>query len=192
MSAELGKKFSEIYSRNEKSPVFLRIAERQIEEKEYEKAIEILQAALTGKSVNAAIFFLLGKAYTGKGDFKQALMNFKKGSEIIRSDKTFQYYLKEIELQKRRKDQTDISIPKIGSSDYSSLLENSDSNSTKDSPAANSDVDDNLISETLAQIYLSQSETGEAVKVYEKLIRKYPLKKLYFEAKIAEITSGMK
>lgn len=192
MSAELGKKFSEIYSSNEKSPVFLRIAERQIEEKEYEKAIEILKAALTGNSVNAAIFFLLGKAYTGIGDFKEALMNFKKGSEIIRSDKTFQYYLKEIELQKRRKDQKDISIPKIGSSDYSSLLENSDSNSTKDSPAAKTDVDDNLISETLAQIYLSQSETGEAVKVYEKLIRKYPLKKLYFEAKIAEITSGMK
>lgn len=192
MSAESGKKFSEIYRRNGKSPVFLRVAESQIEEKDYENAIEILKAALAEKSVSAAVFFLLGKAYTGKGDFKEALNNFKKGSELIKSDRTFQYYLKEIELQKRKFDQTDISIPKIESSDYSSLLDDSAGDSAKDSPDAKSDIDDNLVSETLAQIYLSQGETGEAVTVYEKLIRKYPLKKLYFEAKIAEITSGMK
>jgi predicted Zn-dependent protease len=40
-----------------------------------------------------------------------------------------------------------------------------------------SDIDENLISETLAKIYLTQGENNEAMRVYEKLIKKYPLKK---------------
>jgi outer membrane protein assembly factor BamD (BamD/ComL family) len=50
--------------------------------------------------------------------------------------------------------------------------------------------EDNLISETLAKIFLNQGEVNEAVKIYEKLIKKYPLKQLYFESKIKEIRSA--
>ena len=44
-----------------------------------------------------------------------------------------------------------------------------------------------IISETLAKIYLSQGERSEAIKVYERLIKKNPLKESYYLQKIKEI-----
>ena len=47
-----------------------------------------------------------------------------------------------------------------------------------------------IISETLAEIYLSQGERGEAIKVYERLIKKNPLKERYYLEKIKLIRSS--
>ena len=47
-----------------------------------------------------------------------------------------------------------------------------------------------IISETLAKIYLSQGEHGEAIKVYERLIKKNPLKEAYYLEKIKQIQSS--
>ena len=47
-----------------------------------------------------------------------------------------------------------------------------------------------IISETLAEIYLSQGERGEAIKVYERLIKKNPLKEGYYLEKIKLIRSS--
>ena len=47
-----------------------------------------------------------------------------------------------------------------------------------------------IISETLAEIYLSQGERGEAVKVYERLIKRNPLKEGYYLQKIKQIRSS--
>jgi tetratricopeptide (TPR) repeat protein len=46
-----------------------------------------------------------------------------------------------------------------------------------------------LASETLANIYLSQGEKSEAIKIFELLIDRNPEKKEYYLAKIAEIKS---
>jgi tetratricopeptide (TPR) repeat protein len=46
-----------------------------------------------------------------------------------------------------------------------------------------------LASETLANIYLSQGEKTEAIKIFELLIDRKPEKKEYYLAKIAEIRS---
>lgn len=46
-----------------------------------------------------------------------------------------------------------------------------------------------LASETLANIYLSQGEKSEAIKIFELLIDKKPEKREYYLAKIAEIRS---
>lgn len=47
-----------------------------------------------------------------------------------------------------------------------------------------------IISETLAEIYLSQGERSEAIKVYERLIKKNPLKESYYLQKIKEIRTS--
>jgi tetratricopeptide (TPR) repeat protein len=47
-----------------------------------------------------------------------------------------------------------------------------------------------IISETLAKIYLSQGERSEAIKVYERLIKKNPLKEGYYLEKIKQIQSS--
>ena len=47
-----------------------------------------------------------------------------------------------------------------------------------------------IVSETLAEIYLSQGERGEAIKVYERLIKKNPSKEGYYLEKIKQIRTS--
>jgi hypothetical protein len=55
-------------------------------------------------------------------------------------------------------------------------------------PAKESDqVDDSLITETLAGIYVKQGLLNEALKAYEKLILKFPEKNTYFASQIEKI-----
>lgn len=46
---------------------------------------------------------------------------------------------------------------------------------------------DDILSETLASIYLKQGKTDKAVNIFKKLSLKYPEKSTYFAARIAEI-----
>jgi tetratricopeptide (TPR) repeat protein len=48
-----------------------------------------------------------------------------------------------------------------------------------------------FISETLAEIYLSQSNFKEALDIYEKLLESNPNKTEHYEAKISEIKNQM-
>jgi tetratricopeptide (TPR) repeat protein len=177
------------YRDNKKSPpLHLRIAEKEINEKNFTKAIDILESIVNNDPRNAAPYFLLGKAHAGDGNFRIALQNFRKGSDLIGSEKTYQFYLREVETMKR-KFEDNITRVKTFSNDFSALLKSIPA-SEKRTALTEPDIDENLISETLAKIYLNQGETTEAIRVYEKLIRKFPVKKLYFEAKISEIRSG--
>ena len=46
-----------------------------------------------------------------------------------------------------------------------------------------------IVTETLAKIYLSQGQRSEAIKMYEKLIKRNPEKEEYYLSKIREIRS---
>ncbi len=46
-----------------------------------------------------------------------------------------------------------------------------------------------LASETFANIYLSQGQKNEAIKIYELLIQRNPEKKEYYSEKIRELKS---
>ncbi len=97
------QKVSLIYEYNNKSPLFARVAENEIEKNNIDKAIRILTEGLTNHPDFPVAYFLLGKAYTIKGNYGQALNYVKKGSELIHSPKTFDYYLREIDAIKKQR-----------------------------------------------------------------------------------------
>lgn len=97
------QKVSLIYEYNKNSPLFVRIASNQIEANNPDKAIEILDDGLKKYPEYPVAYFLLGKAYTIKGLYSQALKYAKRGSELIHSPKTYDYYLREIEAIKKQR-----------------------------------------------------------------------------------------
>jgi tetratricopeptide (TPR) repeat protein len=97
------QKVSLIYEYNKNSPLFVRIASNQIEDNNPDKAIDILNEGLKNYPEYPVAYFLLGKAYTIKGLYSQALKYIKRGSELIHSPKTYDYYLREIEAIKKQR-----------------------------------------------------------------------------------------
>ena len=97
------QKVSLIYEYNNKSPLFARVAENEIEKNNIDAAIKILINGLTNYPDFSVAYFLLSKAHTIKGNYGQALKYVKKGSELIHSPKTFDYYLREIDAVKKQR-----------------------------------------------------------------------------------------
>ncbi len=97
------QKVSLIYEYNNKSPLFARVAENEIEKNNIDEAIRILTEGLTNHPDFSVAYFLLSKAHTIKGNYGQALKFVKKGSELIHSSKTFDYYLREIDAIKKQR-----------------------------------------------------------------------------------------
>ncbi len=97
------QKVSLIYEYNNKSPLFARVAENEIEKNNIDSAIKILTEGLNNYPDFSVAYFLLSKAHTIKGNYGQALKFVKMGSELIHSSKTFDYYLREIDAIKKQR-----------------------------------------------------------------------------------------
>ena len=97
------QKVSLIYEYNNKSPLFARVAENEIEKNNIDSAIKILTEGLINHPDFSVAYFLLGKAHTIQGNYGQALKSIKKGSELVHSPKTFDYYLREIDAIKKQR-----------------------------------------------------------------------------------------
>lgn len=97
------QKVSLIYEYNNKSPLFARVADIELEKNNIDDAIRILTEGVAHHPDFSVAYFLLGKAHTIKGNYGQALKFIKKGSELIHSPKTFDYYLREIDAIKKQR-----------------------------------------------------------------------------------------
>ncbi len=96
-------KVSLIFEYNKRSPLFVRMANTEIENNNTDRAILILNEGIKLYPRYAAAYFLLGKANTLKGNYSAALKNIKTGSDMIHSKKTYEFYLREIENIKKQR-----------------------------------------------------------------------------------------
>ncbi len=96
-------KVSLVYEYNKQSPLFVRMANIEIENNNLDAAIEILSAGIRLYPEYAVAHFVLGKAYTLIGSYKLALSSIKTGAELICSPKTYEFYLREIENIKKQR-----------------------------------------------------------------------------------------
>ena len=202
------EKIDLIYSYNKLTPLFVRKAGYEIENKNFEDAIEILTKGLKNFPNYAVPYLLLGKAYALKGDYSEAIENIKKGSDLIPSKKTYDFYLNEIENIKNK-----ISLGFINKSPAEEVLNEKEESLPQDeklielvreiSPEQKSERPPEraeqeksfgkniIVSETLAKIYISQGEYNEAIEIYNLLKEKHPDKVEYYSKKIDELKSKL-
>jgi predicted Zn-dependent protease len=132
------QKVSLIYEYNNKSPLFARVASNEIEKNNIDEAIKILTDGLNNHSDFSVAYFLLSKAYTIKGNYGQALKFVKKGSELIHSPKTYDYYLREIDAIKKQRQLFNVSRWADSANDkFSNLNSNQSNKIEKEKPAEN-------------------------------------------------------
>jgi tetratricopeptide (TPR) repeat protein len=202
-------KISLIYARNNLSPLFARESFKELEKKNYDKAIKILEKGIDAFPEYPVPYFILGRAYLLTGNYSLALRNIKTASQLINSKKTYEYYLREIE---KLRGTESIEIEKYEFESPVNELENKNpasvderlseiareisaakiSDLTKetnyeDKTAAYQSDDKMIVSDTLAKIYAAQGEINEAIKTYEKLMKKDPAKEDYYKERIAEL-----
>lgn len=208
----LNEKVSLIYEYNKKTPLFVRMANIYLEKNNPQEALIILNAGLIHYPDHPVAMFLVAKAHTALGNYSQAVKFLKKGSELIHSPKTYDFYLREIEAIKKqnvfyniedksefnneiKKEEKDLSsffltdtVKKIAEElkEAEDVLIHSDTTTAENAPVTMIN-DSMIISETLAKIYVNQREYQEAIKIYEKLKKKMPDKSHYFDSKIGEL-----
>jgi tetratricopeptide (TPR) repeat protein len=188
------------------------MANIHLEKNNPQEALIILNAGLIHYPDHPVAIFLIAKAHTALGNYSQAIKFLKKGSELIHSPKTYEFYLREIEaikkqkifydvdrtsgnetsLSEKEKDLTSVfltdTVKKIAEElkEAEEVLINPDKENFESQTF--NPIDNSLIlSETLAKIYINQREYQEAIRIYEKLKIKIPEKSHYFDSKIDEL-----
>jgi tetratricopeptide (TPR) repeat protein len=79
------------------------MANSEIQDNNIDTAESILCAGLAVYPDNPVAYLLLGKAYGLMGNYDKALDCFKKGSDILHSEETYDYYLNELQsIRKQR------------------------------------------------------------------------------------------
>lgn len=103
-SAEIfNDKIKIIYEYNNHSPLFVKAANTEIENNNLDNAIEILSKGIELYPQYSTAYMLLGRAYTLAGNYSTALKYIKKASDLIHSKKTYNYYFKELENNKKQR-----------------------------------------------------------------------------------------
>jgi tetratricopeptide (TPR) repeat protein len=158
------QKVSLIYEYNNKSPLFARVAENEIEKNNIDTAIKILTEGLINHPDFSVAYFLLGKAHTIQGNYGQALKSIKKGSELIHSPKTFDYYLREIDAIKKQRQLFNVS--RWANIAYENSVQNVQAQSNETNQTKSSES----IEETLNKLTAEIEGTSKVIKEAKKKI----------------------
>ena len=208
-----------IYERDHNSPLFLRAADYYLQINDPQTAVSILENGLKIFPDHPLAFLLLGKAKYALGKYESAKSLFLRASEIINSGQTFTHYKNEFNLTDKPTSPFDTSRGSIFINstedfvvddeivdDQSKSIENNLKQIAEKLINArmnqNNKISFNennlqgynqdkskLATETFANIYLSQGQKTEAIKIYELLADRYPEKKDYYLEKIRMLKS---
>lgn len=158
------EKVSLICEYNPHSPLFIRLANVEIQNNNIDVAIEILNEGIKFYPLFAVAHILLGKAFSLKGKYNEALTAYETGCQLIHSEKSYEFYKLELELFRN-------SSIKTKSNDYLSSLNSSSGKlndeeikeeNDKDISSKNS-IDDNLfeIAERISKAKIEIDETTQ-------------------------------
>ena len=191
-----------IYEYNRQSPLFVRVANEEIEKNNVERAVEILNDGLAIYPNYPVAHILIGKALMLQGKYKESLDSFRRGSDLVNSHKVYDHYLNEVENIKKQRALfetarkpgfiTDGNDQKDKKASLEEEISSFDAmTEQKPHTIASGSTSDSLVSETLANIYITQGEYKEALSIFERLLNKNPQKRDYYLQKIEEIKAEL-
>jgi tetratricopeptide (TPR) repeat protein len=96
------EKVSLIFEYDKSSPLFVRQANTEINNNNFERAIEILTEGIKIYPDYPTAYVIYFKALSLSGEYGKALMQIKTAGDLLHSKKTYDYYLKEIDNVKGR------------------------------------------------------------------------------------------
>lgn len=198
-----------IYEFNNGSPLFARVASILIEEGNIPEAVSILEKGISNYPDYPTAYFVYALAEAYSGNEKAAKDFVKKGTALINSEESEEFYFKKINsIISERNSLNNAKRPSFietkeekteTHNDFEQHLETlaiTLSNAKINySPEVNNEAPEKLeefkggkiASETLANIYISQSKYVEAISVYKELVKKNPGRADQYAAKIAEL-----
>lgn len=203
-SQTFNDKVNLIYEYNKQSPLFVRVANSEIEKNNIEKAVEILNDGLSSYPNYPVAHILLGKALMLMGKYRESLDSFRRGSDLVNSHKVYEYYLQEVENLKKQRalfesshkpgfiEGTEVKEGHEKKINLENELSSFDSMDEKKKSSLSSGAGgDSIVSETLANIYITQGEFKEAISIFERLLKKNPQKQEYYSQKINELKAKL-
>lgn len=206
-------KYGLIYEFNNESPIFVKVADQELKKNHVEKALNILEKGLDLFPDYAAAYIIYAKALAYAGDYPKAEETLKTACDLYESENAFEYYKNELikiknqteDINKSRRvsfvDEEKIKPDENKSfeDDLDSLAEKLDNakivaeektEETFEEPSTEEEFipkDKEIVSETIAGIYVAQGNYSQAVEVYKQLIVQDPEKRDFYIGRIAEL-----
>ncbi|MFZ1291090.1 MAG: hypothetical protein WAR79_13425 [Melioribacteraceae bacterium] len=194
-------KFALIYEFNKESPLIVYEASKELEKKNYQKALELFEKAAQKFPYHPTVFFLKAVADAYNNQFDLAKENLLKGDNLLNNKQTLEFYHQLVEKIRLKKDEINIDSRKLQNDFfYKSVIDNHefdniDSSQLISNEEINSEPNnfDNepIVTETLAEIYASQENYIEALEIFEKLKIVKPELIEKFENRIQEIRTAL-
>lgn len=174
-------KFAMVYEFNKESPLITYKAVRELEAKNYKKAVDLLSSAVEKYPYHPTACFQYALALAHDKQYDLAKDFLSKGDDLLGEEETLNYYLNLIEAVKREAGGISVGFDDtINEVLGESFIEHENFNSddidlidetiSKPVETDNSETEEmSIITETLAEIYASQENYEEAIDIYEKL-----------------------
>ena len=219
MDEKLTNKAKSLYELNNSSPLFLRTAYHYLQIGDEQNALSILEDGSKQFPKHPLAFILMGKAHLNLGNVDLVSAYIKRASEILNSDRTFNFYKDAFNLPDKNVSPFDSShgsvflnsveeevipaeiyieqspaiedrLEELAKKMMHAKIERTDDAKNYETEPINNKLDKSkLASETLAKIYLSQGSKKEAIEIYKLLIQRNPDKEEYYLKRIEEIQS---
>jgi tetratricopeptide (TPR) repeat protein len=198
------EKIKLIYEFNNSSPVFARVAESLMKDGEYDEALAVIEEGLKIYPDYVTAKLVLAETLAKKNDYKGLIRIIDEVRDSI-DEETVNYYLEKAE-EERNLTQEVFGSEEEQSKSIEDDLENladtiskakipptGDTKQTEQFPNEESTPKGTqFVSETLAEIYLTQQNYKEALSIYEKLLDANPQNAERYNLRIEEIKSAMK
>jgi tetratricopeptide (TPR) repeat protein len=191
---------------NPKSPLFARLAFCYLKEGQADKAVEVCTSGLKGHPDYTTAHLILARAFEALGRNVEALIEYRRVLRTFPDNKSIQEQVRTIEqkeqesfrsfaeerLQELRRKKQHLTQQAAHTVQAPVQEQSGMRNDDEPEEEPRGLIGQKIVTVTLAEIYASQGEFGEAIQVYRKLREEKPAEAGIYEKRISELEDLVK